>query len=66
MVRKTIAILWRATAQFFWNQEPTSYWTYHSGGHEAILEAIKERDEKKLIDVIAEDVVSLKNIFEIS
>ena len=65
MVRKTAAILWRATAQFFWNQEPISYWTYHSGGHVAILEAIKANDEKKLIEVIAEDVVSLKNIFEV-
>ena len=60
MIRKTIAILWRATAQFFWGQEPTSYWTYHSEGHAVILEAIKERDEKKLVEVIAEDVISLK------
>lgn len=66
MVRKTITILWRAIVQFFWNQEPTSYWTYHSEGHVAILEAIKARDEKKLIEALAEDGVSLKNIFEIS
>ena len=66
MVRKTTAILWRATAQFFWNREPTSYWTYHSGGHVAILQAIKESNEKKLIEMITEDVVSLKSIFEIS
>ncbi len=66
MVRKTIAILWRATAQFFWNQDPISYWTFHSGGHAAILDAIKARDEEKLVEVIAEDVVSLKHIFEIS
>jgi DNA-binding GntR family transcriptional regulator len=66
MVRKTMAILWRATAQFFWNQEPISYWTYHSGGHVVILEAIKERDEKTLVDVLTKDVVALKNIFEIS
>ena len=63
MVKKTIAILWRATAQFFWNQEPTSYWAYHSEGHDAILGALKERDEKKLVDVIAEDVISLKKYF---
>lgn len=66
MVRKTTTILWRATAQFFWNQEPTSYWTYHREGHVAILNAIKEGDEKKLVKVITEDVVSLKNLFEIS
>lgn len=66
MLRKTTTILWRATAQFFWNQEPTSYWTYHRGGHEAILHAIKEGDEKKLVQNITEDVVSLKNLFEIS
>ncbi len=66
MTRKTIAILWRATAQFFWNQEPISYWTLHSGGHAAILAALKDRDEKKVMEMITEDVVSLKYIFEIS
>jgi DNA-binding GntR family transcriptional regulator len=66
MVRRTMAILWRATAQFFWNQEPTSYWTYHSGGHVAILEALKANDKNTLADVITQDVVALKKIFEIS
>ncbi len=66
MVRKTIAILWRATAQYFWNQEHTSYWTYHSGGHLAIIETLKEKNEKKFVKVITEDVFSLKKIFKIS
>lgn len=66
MVQKTIAILWRATAQFFWNQEPMKYWTLHSEGHAAILAAIQKRDQRALTDMITEDVVSLKYIFELS
>jgi len=66
MIQQTINILMRATTQFFQNRDPSTYLSYHNEGHTIILDAVKEGNEEKLVEVVREDVFSLKRLFQIA
>ncbi len=66
MIKKTFGLLWRATAQYFYDKEPISYLDYYSGSHAAIVEAIKIKNEKMLVNLITKDILSLRKVYQVS
>ena len=66
MIEKTFGLLWRATAQYFYDQEPISYLDYYSGSHEAILEAIKNKNEESVVDLLTKDILSLRKVYQVT
>ena len=65
MTKKTIDILWRATAQYVWDEKTRAFQVFSSGSHGDIIRALRARNEEQLTAALTSDISSLKKLFHI-
>lgn len=65
MTKKTMDILWLATAQYVWDEKARAFQVFSSGSHADIIRALRNKNEKLLASSLASDISSLTKLFHL-